>query len=313
MNKNKLSEIELKVLHHRLPELNYAYQKAISYSQFSIYATCNHQWYNSYVLNLNPYSNSIHTLFGTAMHETLQNYLTVMYENSGVFADHTIKLDEYFQNRFVELYQDHYDKTKEHISNAVEMREFYNDGKAILEWFKKKRSKYFSNRGCKLVGIEIPLLVNVSNNIFLKGFIDVVIYDTDLDKLYIYDIKTSTRGWSDKEKKSELKVAQILLYKEFFAKQYNFDVEKIEVEFFIVKRKIYDTDDFIIPRIQQFKPASGKGKRRKVVDNLENFIKDCFDSLGKPIEKQYIKNIGEKSCKWCPYANTIHCDQIASS
>jgi hypothetical protein len=311
--KEKLTEIELKVQHHRPPELNYSYQKAISYSQYSVWATCPHQWYNSYVLNLNPYSNSIHTLFGTAMHETLQNYLTVMFENSGAYADTMIKLDEYFQEKFIELYQKHYETTGEHISNAVEMREFFEDAKAILTWFKKKRAKYFSNRGCKLVGIELPLLVNVSNNIFLRGFIDVVIYDTDLDKLYIYDIKTSTRGWSDKEKKDEKKTAQLLLYKEFFAKQYNFDIEKIEVEFFIVKRKIFETDDFVIPRVQQFKPASGKGKRRKAVDNIERFVADCFDSVGKAIEKPYTKIVGESSCRWCPYSNTEHCNQIASS
>jgi hypothetical protein len=311
--KEKLTEIELKVQHHRPPELNYSYQKSISYSQYSVWATCPYQWYNSYVLNLNPYSNSIHTLFGTAMHETLQNYLTVMFENSGAYADATIKLDQYFQDVFIKLYQEHYEKTGQHISSAVEMREFFEDGKAILEWFKKKRAKYFSNRGCRLVGIELPLLVNVSNNIFLKGFIDVVIYDTDLDKLYIYDIKTSTRGWSDKEKKDEKKTAQLLLYKEFFAKQYNFDVEKIEVEFFIVKRKIFETDDFVIPRINQFKPASGKGKRRKAVDNIERFVTDCFDSVGKAIEKPYTKIVGESSCKWCPYSGTEHCNQIASS
>lgn len=311
--KEKLTEIELKVQHHRPPELNYSYQKSISYSQYSVWATCPHQWYNSYVLNLNPYSNSIHTLFGTAMHETLQNYLTVMFENSGAYADTTIKLDQYFQDVFIKLYQEHYEKTGQHISSAVEMREFFEDGKAILEWFRKKRSKYFTNRGYRLVGIELPLLVNVSNNIFLKGFIDVVIYDTDLDKLYIYDIKTSTRGWSDKEKKDEKKTAQLLLYKEFFAKQYNFDVEKIEVEFFIVKRKIFETDDFVIPRINQFKPASGKGKRRKAVDNIERFVTDCFDSVGKAIEKPYTKIVGESSCKWCPYSGTEHCNQIASS
>jgi hypothetical protein len=309
----KLTEIELKIQHHNPPVLNHAYQKSISYSQYSIWAKCPHQWYNSYVLNLNPYSNSIHTLFGTAMHETLQHYLIIMYSESGVYADSTIHLEEDFQERFIKLYQDHYDKTGEHISSAVEMREFFNDGKAILEWFRKKRNRYFTNRGYRLLGIEIPLLVNISNNIFLKGFIDVVIYDVDLDKVYIYDIKTSTRGWSDKEKKDELKIAQILLYKEYFAKQYNFDVEKIEVEFFIVKRKIYDTDDFIIPRVQEFKPASGKSKRRKTVENIEAFVKDCYNESGKPNEKSYIKNVGESACKWCPYNDTPHCDKVASS
>lgn len=310
--KDKLTEIELKVQQHRPAVIDYSTQRSISYSQYSMWATCPHQWYNSYVLNLNPFSNSIHTLFGTAMHETLQNYLTVMFDQSAAYADTTIRLEEYFQNRFIELYKAHYDKTNEHVSSAVEMREFYEDAKAILTWFKKKRKKYFTNRGCRLVGIEVPLMHKLSHNIFFKGYIDVVIYDTDLDKLYIYDIKTSTRGW-DKEKKDEKKTSQLVLYKEYFSQQYGFDVEKIEVEFFIVKRKIYETDDFVIPRIQQFRPASGKAKRRKSVENIEKFIADCFDSFGKPIEKSYTKNIGESSCKWCPYNDTEHCNKIASS
>ena len=44
--------------------------------------------------------------------------------------------------------------------------------------------------------------------------------DTELDKIYIYDIKTSTRGWNDTEKKDDSKIAQILLYKEYFSKQF---------------------------------------------------------------------------------------------
>lgn len=308
----KLTEIELKVQKYQKPIIDYSTQRSISYSQYSKWATCPHQWYNSYVLNLDPYSNSIHTLFGTAMHETIQNYLKLMFEQSGAYADAVINLETYFQDRFISLYEDHYKKTNTHISNAAEMREFFNDAKAILTWFKKKRSKYFTNRGYRLVGIEIPLMYKLSSNIFFKGYIDIVIYDVDLDKLYIYDIKTSTRGW-DKEKKDELKLSQIILYKEFFAQQFGFDVEKIEVEFFIVKRKIYETDDFIIPRIQEFKPASGKNKRKKSVENMNKFIEDCFDSFGKPIEKSYIKNVGEKSCKWCPYNDTKHCDKNLSS
>jgi hypothetical protein len=309
----KLTEIELKVKHHKPPEINYSFQRSISYSQYAVWKDCPFKWYNSYVLNLNPYTDSIHTIFGTAIHETLQNYLKIMFENSGAYADATIKLAEDFQERFVKIYQEKYEKNKTHISSAAEMREFFEDAKAILEWFRKKRSKYFTNRGYRLLGIEIPLMVNISKNMFLKGFIDLVIYDVDLDKIYIYDIKTSTRGWSDKDKKNELKVSQILLYKEYFAKQYNIDIDKIEVEFFIVKRKIYETDDFIIPRIQEFKPASGKNKRKKAVESIENFIKDCFDDIGKPKEKSYIKNVGESSCKWCPYNDTPHCDKIQSS
>jgi len=116
-------------------------------------------------------------------------------------------------------------------------------------------------------------------------------------------IKTSTRGWGEREKKDDNKLAQILLYKEYFGRQFGFDVDRIEVEYFIVKRKIWEASEFAIPRVQSFKPASGKTKRRQAVESLNNFIKDCFDESGKPQIKSYLKNTGEKSCKWCPYAD----------
>ena len=166
----------------------------------------------------------------------------------------------------------------------------------------------------RLLGIEIPLLLNVANNVFLKGFIDFVLYDEELDKIYIYDIKTSTRGWGDREKKDDSKLAQILLYKEYFSKQFGTDVEKIEVEYFIVKRKIWEQSEYPIPRTQSFKPASGKNKRKQAVDNFQAFIKDCFDEVGKPQMKSYLKNVGESSCKYCPYKDLPElCDKIASS
>jgi hypothetical protein len=223
-----------------------------------------------------------------------------MYEESGAASD-KLNLEEIFTERFRENYKIEFTKMNEHFSDPEEMREFYDDGVAILKWIQKRRNKLFTIRKVKLLGIELPLIVNVYKNIYLKGYIDFVLYDLDLKKVYIYDIKTSTRGWGDKEKKDKNKIAQILLYKEYFAKQYNIDVDSVEVEYFIVKRKIWEDSEYPIPRVQSFKPASGKNKRSKTVEDFTNFIKDCFDEGGKPIIKSYLKNIGEKSCKWCPY------------
>jgi hypothetical protein len=313
MAKKKLTELELNVQTFQPPVIDYAYQKSVSYSQFSIYLTCPHQWYLSYVKNLNPYTDSIHTIFGTAIHETLQHYIQIMYEQSGAAADREDLLSM-FQDKFVNLYQEAYEKTKTHFSNAVEMREFYEDGVAILDWVKKKRTAIFSLKNTKLLGIEIPIVYKIVNNIYLKGYIDFVLYNPTVNKIYIYDIKTSTRGWKDKEKKDDKKIAQILLYKEYFAKQFNVDVDNIEVEFFIVKRKIWEESEYSIPRTQSFKPASGKIKRAQINEKFESFVKDCFDSNGKFIEKSYSKNVGESSCKWCPYFNKPNlCDKVASS
>ena len=310
--KEKLTEIELTIKHHIAPVINYQYQKSVSYSQYSVWATCPNQWYLSYMKGLNPYQDSIHTIFGTAMHEALQHYLKVMYAESGAAADRE-DIETIFQEKFISLYQAAYEKTKTHFSSAVEMREFYDDGSAIIKWIKKKRNALFKLKDMKLLGIEIPIIQNLGNNLYLKGYIDFVLYDTINNKVYIYDIKTSTRGWSDKEKKDDKKIAQILLYKEYFAKQYGFPVDNIDVEYFIVKRKIWEEAEFPIPRVQSFVPANGKNKRSQALKSFEEFIKDCFDGSGKPIEKSYLKNIGESSCKWCPYAGTEHCDQKNAS
>jgi len=313
MAKSKLSEIELRIKNHTPPEINYSFQRSVSYSQYSIYATCPHQWYLSYIENKNPYQASIHTVFGTAFHETLQKYIEVMYNESGAAADR-MDLETLFTERFREVYSAEYEKTKEHFSNAQEMREFFDDGVAILKWIKTRRNKLFTIRKVKLLGIEMPLLVGLTKNVYLKGYIDFILYDEDLQKVYIYDIKTSTRGWGEREKKDDNKLAQILLYKEYFGRQFGFDTDRIEVEYFIVKRKIWEESEFPIPRVQSFKPASGKTKRKQAVESLNTFIKDCFDESGKPQIKSYLKNIGENSCKWCPYADKPElCDKTAVS
>jgi hypothetical protein len=311
--KRKSTEIELKIKNYQKPEINHAFQRSVSYSQFSMWASCPHKWYLTYVENKQPYQASIHTVFGTAFHETIQDYITVMYNESGAASD-KMDLIALFQDKFREVYSKEYKAAGAHFSDPVQMGEFFEDAIAILNFIQKNRNKLFTIRKMRLLGIEIPLLLNVANNIFLKGFIDFVLYDEELDKVYIYDIKTSTRGWSDNEKKDDSKIAQILLYKEYFSKQFGFDIEKIEVEYFIVKRKIWEQSEYAIPRTQSFKPASGKNKRKQAVENFQSFIKDCFDDSGKPQIKSYLKNVGESSCKWCPYKDSPDlCDKVAGS
>ena len=309
MAKKKYSEIELKIKNYITPEINHTFQRSVSYSQYSMWAACPHRWALKYIENKEPYQASIHTVFGTAFHETIQSYITTMYEISGAAAD-KMDLESLFQERFREVYAKEYKASGAHFTDAIEMSEFFDDGIAILKWLKSRRNKIFTIRKMKLLGIELPLLLKLTNNIYYKAFIDFALYDEDLNKVYIYDIKTSTRGWSDNEKRDDQKTAQVLLYKEYFARQYGWDVEQIEVEFFIVKRKIYEQAEYPIPRLQSFRPASGKNKRKQAIDNFDTFIKDCFDEVGKPQIKSYLKNVGEKSCKWCPYKDLLElCDK----
>jgi hypothetical protein len=223
-----------------------------------------------------------------------------MYNQSGAAADR-IDIVEHFKERFRTIYKEEYNKVKTHFSSPEEMKEFYEDGVAIIDWFKKNRNKYFSVRNMRLLGIEMPLMVGLTKNIFLKGYIDFVLYDEDLDKVIIYDIKTSRSGWNDKKKKDESVISQILLYKEFFAKQYKIDVDKIDVQYFIVKRKIWENDDYVIPRIQLWAPASGKIKRKQIMTHFEEFLSEAFFEDGVYRTHEQMKNVSKDNCTWCPF------------
>ena len=132
------------------------------------------------------------------------------------------------------------------------------------------------------------------------GYLDVVTYHEATETFKIIDIKTSTKGWNDYTKKDESKQFQLILYKQYFADQFNIPVENIEVEFFIVKRKIWEDSEFPIKRIQIFQPPSGKNKTGKALKAVDNFINEAFDSNGMK-EKDYKPNGSKWNCTFCPY------------
>lgn len=292
-------------------DIDYRYQKTVSFSQYSTFRHCPHQWSLNYIKKKYDFKPSINMTFGTAIHETLQHYLKLMYEESIAAADR-IDLEAYFKERFIEVYKASVKDNKgEHFSTPEEMKEFYSDASTLLDWFKKKRGKYFSKRNEELVGIEIPLLYRADtqiNNVFFRGYVDFILYDSVNDKFTIYDIKTSTRGWSDYDKKDQTKLNQILLYKRFFSEITGVAEDKIDVLFFIVKRKIFENSEYTIPRVQEFVPANGKAKVKQAYEDFTNFVREAFTPDGKYVDKEYEKK-PSKLCSYCPFANTEFCDK----
>jgi len=228
-----------------------------------------------------------------------------MYDKSAKAADE-IDMNKLLEERLVATYKESIsENNNEHFSTKEELKEFLADGQTTLDWFKKNRGKYFSKKNTELVGIEIPILQPVIEdipNVLMNGSIDFIIYDKVLEKYIIYDIKTSTKGWTDYEKKDQTKLNQILLYKRFYSKVMNVPEEKVDVMFFIVKRKVFSHPDFPTYRIQEFVPANGKRKVQEAMDDFSNFIRECFTPQAKyNTERTYPKNID--SCKFCPYTN----------
>ena len=282
--------------------------KKISYSQYSQWAVCPHKWKLNYIDELRTFKGNIHTLFGSAMHDVLQTYLTVMYNDTIKMAD-SLPLASMLLHRMKTYYKEIVeDLHGEEVSSQEEMQEFYEHGLAIIEWFIKKRGMYFNKKGYELVGIEVPIEYDLPNKIKFVGYIDVLMYDTVRERYKIIDIKTSTMGWNKWAKADKTKTDQLLLYKQFYGKQNDIPLDKIDVEYFIVKRKLYDKVDWPQRRVQTFTPANGTPSINKVTNNIQSFIDECFIDGKYNKEHIYRKEASKKNCRFCEFNQTEYCD-----
>jgi len=284
----------------------------ISYSQFSQWVQCPHKWKLKYIDGYGQFTDNIYTIFGSSVHSVLQTYLTLMYSES-IKKANELPMEEMLMLEMKKNYIQAKEKFEGvNLTNADEMNEFYLQGCEMIDYFKKKRSMNFSKKGYELVGIERPLNYKLPKNINFVGFMDVVIKDTIRDRIKIIDIKTSTMGWNKWAKADKNKTNQLLLYKQFYSKQYNFPLDKIDVEFFIVKRKLYENMDYPQRRIQTFEPANGTPSLNKVSVSLKEFIDECFDDKGKHNEQHtYKKIVSTKNCKYCDFRDKPElCDRM---
>ena len=279
----------------------------ISYSQLSMFNECPKHWQLNYIDKVNVFEPNIYLVFGSAMHTTLQTYLETMYKNTVKNAD-SLDLYKLLQSNL----SDEFTKSKENFGKnpctKSELNEFFSDGINIIDFFKKNRNKYFNKRQ-ELLGCEFPLNVKIKGKLRFVGFIDVIIRDIQTGRLKVIDIKTSTRGWRDYEKKNKNKTSQVLLYKYFYSQKYNVPIDTIDVEYFIVKRKLWENSEFPQKRVQLFSPSSGNVSMNKVIRSFNNFIDSAFDEEGKKINKEHNATPCKKSCRWCEFNQTKYCDE----
>ena len=254
-------------------------KKTISYSQLNMYKGCPKQWKLTYLDGIKEFTPNMFLVFGTAMHEVLQTYLTTMYTETIVKAD-SLDLHKMLSDSMKSEYQLRVKEfDNKHFSCTEEMADFYSDGVEIIDYFIKARGAYFNKKYTELLGVEIPILCEVDDNdkLMVMGFADIVMKEGD--RIKIYDIKTSIYGWKAKKKKNE--GDQLRIYKQYFSKQYDVPESNIDLEYFIVKRKLYQNCDFPQKRIQIYNPPSGKPSMNKTKRLMESFIANAFTDDGK--------------------------------
>ncbi len=284
-------------------------KKTVSFSQFTNWFTCAHKWYRDYILHEKIFEDSLHMSFGTGIHESIQNYLTVLFKQGDAEAS---KLDNV--KVFVDAFQR--EVTKKSIPNTqVEMDSFIEDGRNILTEFLNPvniRMK-FSPLKWELLAIEDDLNEGVRNNLNLTGKLDVVMREKLTGNIRIIDFKTSGRGWNMYQKEDFTKTSQLVLYKALYSKRNNIPLTKIKVEFVILKRQLYDENKTSFPqsRIDIFSPSSHQSDVIEVIQEFGKFVDACFTPEGQhKVDGDYPKNPGKakKNCKYCPHLKKGTCD-----
>ena len=291
---------------------------SVSFSQYSMWLKCPMQWKLSYIDKLAPYKASIHTTFGTAIHAALQEYLRLLYTTGTAEAD---ALDAFglFKKEYEEGLKDLKIATEEQLKLTEEERdsldlitqdtvkEFENDGKVILDHVLAyaQRGKHFPSKKYELVGIELPLEIPLrGGTILYKGFLDIVLRDKFTKKILILDFKTSTRGWGKWGKQDRTKIDQLILYKRFYNQMFKIPMSDIEIEFFIMKRKLLENVEFPQSRIERFSPADGKMSVKQVETSFLEFINNGFTLSGEYNKSEIFRKTpgkNKKSCKYCPF------------
>ena len=132
----------------------------ISYSQLSMFSECPERWKLNYIDKLRVFETNIFLIFGTAMHEVIQTWLEVMY-NDSIKNANKLNLEQRLHDKLIEGFKKAKEEEGKDPCTLEQLREFFQDGVEILDFVKKRRADYFSKRGYKLIGCEVPIDVDL--------------------------------------------------------------------------------------------------------------------------------------------------------
>jgi hypothetical protein len=272
-----------------------------------MWANCPWSWKLRYVDGHKFDDSSIHTIFGTAMHEVIQDWLHILYKKSAAYAS-SVYLCDSLRTKLLTLFKQNIklDEQGEKIflCDKPTLMEFYEQGCLILSYIQENHKKLFPTEDTKLFAIEYPLKLSIQQNVDFIGFIDIVTHNTVNDTYVLYDLKTSRSGWSSYQKKDFKKIDQLLLYKPFFAAQEGIDIDNISVEFVILKRFVSENADFHIPRVSKFEPSNGHPSVKKAMERFDKFVNTAFTEEGEYVSEQ-IATPDDSTCKWCVYRDKL--------
>lgn len=263
----------------------------VSFSEIHTFLECSFKHKLKYIDNINLDKPSIHTEFGQAIHDTLEEYIKT---RAQITEEKIIET----KNKFIALCA--VLKTEHQIElEQKDIEEFSQSIPKILNYVPEWLDKVFPG----WIGIgsehEIYEAIEAYPDFNFKGFVDAIIgipAEDDKDKIkqfYIIDWKSSGFGWTNQQKNDFNKQLQLVLYKYYICKSFEINPENVHCGFVILKRQAKDNS------VCEFIPVPiGEKVQEKAMNILNGMI-------GQIKAKRFIKN--RNSCRFCPYYNTKYC------
>ena len=256
----------------------------ISFSELKIWNECAFKHKLVYIDEVKKFLGNEYTAFGTAVHEVCEK--SVLGEIDKSFS----VLNECFSNKFLEELKKLTEKKVELNKDLVgKMR---TQAGKLLPYIVPSLIEYFDEY--EVVSAEEKLYEPLGDNLYFKGFIDLVLKTSD-GKYHVIDWKTCSWGWDTKRKTDRMTTYQLTLYKHFFAKKHNIDPKNLETYFALLKRTAKSNN------VEIFRVTSGPKKTQNSLNLLEKALYNIKNN-------NHVKN--RLSCTQgygCEFYNTNHC------
>jgi Holliday junction resolvase-like predicted endonuclease len=253
----------------------------ISYSSIKDAQDCSYRFKLKVVDGIKIYRQSIDTIFGSLMHQCIQDFLLKKRD--------VVETKRYFHSfwkTFWKLYKAHLDPAK--------VRQFLRAGINILDHMEA------AFEGCEVLTVEEKLampIVPERPDVEFLGFIDLVMFRKD--QLIIVDLKTTGSAFMFMKYLDDIKRHQLTLYKSYYSKKHDIDLTDIDICFVVLEKSPTSKNPIV------FVPDHAGIERIQDAQNLVRRTLDLYDHGPYPKNLSACHNAATGIT--CPYYKTEHC------
>lgn len=277
----------------------------ISFSEFSLFNQCGHRHLIQKYLGIDEEPPSVHLYFGDAVHTAIE---MTFQENFSLEKRISFFKDRFTQNMFENMKDSQeYKELNMFVEQGIAILNSLNIEELILDY--------------EVISVEEGLYENLYSIFYFKGFIDIVLKHRKTGRYLVVDWKTSTEPWKLKYKmQDEIFKMQMKLYKYFWAKKNNIELDLIDTRYIVLNRfKDKKKPKLGYGEVQVVDISSTKEEIKYAIEAVARtvksihinqsfpkakFIKDFYDNLSKDMDGNYL--LDNSPCKFCKYKGSVH-------